>query len=227
MACVPLLTADEPSVAAGIGSIVRTDDARTMVMKGDRIQVGLTGGHAVSPGDRLTIFQPGQRVMHPVTGKPAGRAQIFRGILEVQEVTGQTARGQIAYSCGEITLGDRVMPFSLSQFPDGKTPKPAAAQAQGIILESTRMVQILGPAGLIFLDVGAGQGVGSGDVFSVFRQGKPVTNDQGVVFGDKPERLGEALVLRVTEQAATAVLTSTLKECRAGDQVVLTHQMPR
>jgi hypothetical protein len=227
MACIPALIEDTPAAAAGIGSIVRTEDARVMVSAGDPIHVGLTEGQAVSPGDRLTVFRPGQRVIHPVTGKSAGRVQFLVGILEVQEIVGQTARARVTYNCADIHIGDRLIPYSLSRFPNGKTPQPAAVQAQGVILESPRLAQVLGTWQLVFLDLGAGQGVGAGDLLSVYRAAKPVTDDRGVFFPTKAERLGEAVVLRVTEQTATAVLTSTAKECRVGDQVVLTHQVAR
>jgi hypothetical protein len=226
MACVPQLVEDTPSQAAGIGSIVRTQDARVMISNGDSVQVGLEAGHTAAVGDRLLVFRPGQRVAHPGTGKPAGRAQFFVGVLQVREIVGQGLRATVTYSCSEIYTGDRVMPFALAQFPTAK-PAPVSAQATGVILGTPRMERLMGAWNLIFLDLGAAQGIGSGDVLGVFRQEKPVTSDKGTVFGDKPERLGQAQVLRVTEQTATAVLTSTTKECRVGDQVVLTHQVPR
>jgi hypothetical protein len=227
MACIPALIEDTPAAAAGIGSIVRTDDARVMVSTGDPIHVGLTEGQGVSPGDRLTVFRPGTRVIHPVTGKSTGRVQFLVGILEVQEIVGKTARARVTYNCADIHIGDRLMPYSLNRFPNEKIPQPTAVRAQGVILDSPRLAQVLGTWQLVFLDLGAGQGVGAGDLLSVYRETKPVTNDRGAFFPTKSERLGEALVLRVTEQTATAVLTSAAKECRVGDQVVLTHQVAR
>ena len=40
-----------------------------------------------------------------------------------------------------------------------------------------------------------------------------------------PDRLGEAVVIRVTERTATAVISVSSKESRPGDRVVLSQQI--
>jgi hypothetical protein len=78
---------------------------------------------------------------------------------------------------------------------------------------------------VVFLDVGVERGIGPGDVFAIYRPRNPVTNEAGAVFSLEPERLGEAVVIRVTERTATAILTASQKESRVGDQVVLSGQI--
>jgi hypothetical protein len=41
----------------------------------------------------------------------------------------------------------------------------------------------------------------------------------------QPDRLGDAVVIRVTERAATLLLTASDRAIRVGDLAVLTHQI--
>jgi hypothetical protein len=81
---------------------------------------------------------------------------------------------------------------------------------------------------MVYLDVGTGQGIGPGDVFAVYRPNLPAVNTAiGEVVPIPPDRLGEAVVIRVTNTTATAVISASAKELRAGDRVVLSRQIQR
>jgi len=225
MACIPVLTQDAATARLGIGSLVRTADSRQIIAQDDRVYVGMENGASAQPGDRLSIVRQGRLLTHPKTGKDVGRMLFPIGILVVERVEGAVVLARVNYSCADIHPGDRVLPYDVTRFPEGKIPQPATRTAEGVILESPRLVILLGQYNLIFVDLGSLQGIGAGDILSVFRQNPSVTNDRGAVFATRPELIGEAVVLRVTEQTATALLTSSQEDCRVGDQVVLSHQV--
>jgi hypothetical protein len=221
-----VLAADTAAAEVGIGALVRSEEDRLLLSMEDPVFVGLTGTAGIRVGDRLAVVRPGERLAHPVTRRPLGRILLTLGVLEVREVRDRVLKARIAYSCDTIHLGDRVAPFQVTPLPE----RPAVAQAsravEGVVVASPRSDQLLALQQLVFLDVGAGQGVKSGDVFAIYRPHLPAANPAGgAAFPIPPERLGEAVVLRVTPDTATAVLTASRKESYAGDRVVLSREV--
>jgi hypothetical protein len=215
-------------MAPGIGTIVRSDDNRLLLTQEDHAFVGLDGTQAVKVGDRLAVIRTGFRVIHPRTRKSHGRVLFTLGLLEVTEVRDRTVRSRVSYACDAIGMGDRVVPFALPPFPEGKAGQPATRPVEGTILDSPRAGETFALQHLVFLDVGTGQGIGPGDVFAILRPSAsavhPVT---GALLPISPERLGEAVVIRVAEASSTAVVTASGKEIQPGDRVVLTRQIQR
>ena len=124
-----------------------------------------------------------------------------------------------------MTIGDLVMPYTPAQFPEGKIAQPTQRSVEGVIVDSLRGERAIGMLQVVFLDVGAVQGVGPGDVFGIYRPNPSVVNASGAVLAIPPVRLGEAIVIRVTNQTATAAVTTSAIEVRIGDQVALSRQI--
>jgi hypothetical protein len=226
IACSPVLVEETAIALAGIGSIVRTDENRQLLAQTDRLFVGVDGPQTPSVGDRLAVIRSGIRVLHPRTRRGLGRVLQTLGVLEVTGVEDRTLRARVIYNCDAINDGDRVAPFVLAPFPADKVPQPTTRQVEGAIVDSPRALVLYGLQHLVFLDVGAGQGIGPGDVFAIYRPSAPaVSRLTGGTHPISPERRGEAVVIRVTERTATAVLTTSAKESIPGDRVVLSRQV--
>jgi hypothetical protein len=223
---------DETTLAATpAGKIIRGDKDQLMISQMDYVFVGLSAGRTSAIGDRLAVVRPAHRVIHPRTKKSLGRALWTQGILEVVEVSGQTLRGRVIYSCGAFTVGDQVQPFQLPPYPAGKETEPATRQMQGLIVESIRGELLLGAYTVVFVDVGLVQGAMPGDVVTVVRPSAPVIEGgsvkSGQVFPVSPEKLGEGVIVRVGPEAATVVLIQTAKEAATGDSFYLSRQVKR
>jgi len=147
------------------------------------------------------------------------------GLLEVTEVKDRVARARISYSCGPIGVGDRVAPFAPMPFPEEKTPQPARRSVNAAVLESLRGEALMGLQQLAFVDVGANQGIGPGDIFALMRQYGPAVTGAGAMLPMPSDRLGDAVVLRVAERSATVLLTASAREVRVGDLAVLSYQI--
>ncbi len=226
MACSPVLLEEPAASATGIGSIVKTGDNRLLLAQEDQVIVGLDGAENPNVGDRLAVVRPGARVIHPWHKQVLGRALFTLGVLEVTDVKDKAVRARVIYSCDAINNGDRVSPFVLSSFPEGKLAQPTTRQVEGVIVDTPRFLQLLGLQNLTYLDVGTSQGIGPGDVFAIYRPNLPVPNP--VTGNEQPipaERLGEMVVIRTTSTTATAVITASAKEVRVGDWAVLSRQI--
>jgi len=228
IACSPVLLEEPAASGAGIGSVVKSHDNRLLLSQEDEVFVAVDGAQSLKVGDRLAVVRPGLRVLHPWSKGALGRPLFTLGIFEVAEVRDRTARGRLIYSCEAMNVGDRVMPFTLAPFPEDKIAQPTTRVVEGVILENPRRLQVLALQHMVYLDVGTGQGIGPGDVFAVYRPNAPAVNPaKGEVVPIPPDRLGEAVVIRVTNTTATAVISASAKELRAGDRVVLSRQIQR
>lgn len=226
IACSPVLLDEQAATGAGIGSVAKSLDQRRLLSQEDQIVVAVDGAQTLKVGDRLSVVRPGVRVIHPSRKGTLGRALFTLGLFEVTQVQARTASGRLIYSCLPMTIGDRVMPLALPPFPEDKIAQPTTRVLEGMIVDTPLALQILGLQNLVWLDVGAGQGIGPGDVFAVYRSNVPTVNlATGEVVPIPPDRLGEAVVIRVTNTTATAVISASAREVRVGDQVVLSRQI--
>jgi hypothetical protein len=135
-----------------------------MLSMEDHVVVGLDANGPLNKGDRLAALRMGRRIIDPKTGASAGRVLYVLGLLEVTDVKDRVARARISYSCGPIVVGDRVAPFAPSAFPEEKTPQPARRSVNAAVLDSLRGEALMGLQQLAFVDVGANQGIGPGDI---------------------------------------------------------------
>lgn len=224
--CSPVLIEETAAVTAGIGGILKSEEDRLLLSQEDRVVVGLDGEKIPKVGDTLAVIRVGSRVIHPRTRKSLGRILFTLGLLEVTTVRDRTVQARVSYGCEPISLGDRVVPFALAPFPEDKIARPAARQVEGTIADSARHVEHIAIPHLVFLDVGVSQGIGPGDVFAIYRPSPPALNPAtGMEIPIAPDRLGEAVVIRVTERTATAVISVSSKESQPGDRVVLSQQI--
>ncbi|MBI4840943.1 MAG: LysM peptidoglycan-binding domain-containing protein [candidate division NC10 bacterium] len=226
IACSPVLMGETAAISAGIGSIVKSDEDRLLLSQEDRVVVGLDGEKIPKVGDTLAIIRVGARLIHPRSRQSLGRILYTLGVMEVTDVRDRTVQARISYGCEPIALGDRVVPFTLAPFPEDKIARPATRQVEGTIADSARRVEHIALQHLVFLDVGSDQGIGPGDIFAIYRPSPPaLIPATGKEIPIAPQRLGEAVVIRVTEGTATAVVSASSKESKAGDRVVLSRQI--
>lgn len=223
--CSPALVGETEASKVGIGELVKSPDNRVMSSMEDHVVLGLDTGSPLNKGDRLAAIRVGRRIIDPKTGASAGRVLHALGLLEVTDVKNRVARARISYSCGPIVVGDRVAPFAPAAFPEAKTPQPARRSVNAAVLEALRGEALMGLQQLAFVDVGANQGIGPGDIFAVMRQYGPAVTGAGAMLPMPSDRLGDAVVLRVAERSATVLLTASAREVRVGDLAVLSYQI--
>ena len=225
MVCSPVLIADRDAAKVGFGELVKSLDDRVMLSMEDQVVVALDAGQPLNKGDRLAALRVGRRIVHPQTGTSAGRVLYVLGLLEVTEVKDRVARARISYSCGPIGVGDRIAPFVPTAFPEEQTPQPARRSVSAAVLASLQGETLLALQQVAFVDVGANQGVATGDIFAMMRPNVPAVTSAGTTLPMPSDRVGDAVVIRVAERTATVLLTASSRDIRVGDQAILSYQI--
>lgn len=168
------------------------------------------------------------------------------GQLTVIKTEPNTAIAKVSMSCEFMQRGDIVLPYSERPAGPFKDPSsfdilaPSSGKPKAMVVQGKSTAQMSGQWSTVFVNLGTKQGVKVGDYFRVFRyQG---TRDETIPqqkdyqdrlygFGSNPkhygwndlprEILGEGIVLNVSQNAATVMLTASRSEIVAGDYVEL------
>jgi len=166
------------------------------------------------------------------------------GRLRVVSVQAKTSIAQVMHSCEWMQRDDIVLPYverpaplfhPVTQFDIFAPPsgKPVA-----MLVATKHFGQTVGFGGTVYVNLGAKQGLQVGDYVRVFRREGETrettyqdrntayqmygfgTDPQHYTWNDLPrEVLGEGIVVRVSPNSATVLLTHTRREVFAGDYV--------
>jgi hypothetical protein len=175
-----------------------------------------------------------------------GQAWADLGILKVVHVGDKVSTAEIKSTCDYIQRGDIILPFTERPAPPLKPngaivdPFAPAAGKTGMVVSSKDFGQASGADSIVYVNLGASQGLKVGSYLRVFRnQGRGSASIYQVKgteymlygFGSTPVRysweglpreiLGEGIVLRVSGNTATVMITAVRREIYAGDYVEL------
>jgi len=167
-------------------------------------------------------------------------------LIRVRNVQRDTSTAEIVFSCGYVQRGDLVTPFVARPAPTLKPEAkmdlfaPPSGKAKAMIVTGRDFTEAGGERTIFYVNLGSAQGVKVGDYFRVFRyqngHHESVYQTTGTAyqmygFGTTPQKytwsdlprdvLGEAVVLRVSPNAATVLITHSESEIYDGDYVEL------
>jgi hypothetical protein len=176
--------------------------------------------------------------------KAMGTAYKDQGQVRVVNVQPKVSIAEVTFSCGYMQRGDILEPYQDRPAPPFKDPgafdhfAPVSGKPVAMVVSGTDFTQLFGKNQTIYVNLGTRQGVKVGDYFRVFRyQGSmaetaPQTKGYQYTlygFGGAPERyewndlprevLGEGIVINVSGNSSTVMLTYSTIEIYAGDYV--------
>lgn len=176
--------------------------------------------------------------------KAMGTAYTDAGRVRVVDVQPKVSIAEVTFSCGYMQRGDTLLPYSDRPAPPYKDPTafdhfaPVSGKPVAMVVSGNDFAQVYGRNQAIYVNLGTKQGVKVGDYFRIFRyQGSmadtvPQTKDYQFMmygFGSAPQRyawndlpreiLGEGIVINVSSNSSTVVITHSTIEIYAGDYV--------
>lgn len=176
--------------------------------------------------------------------KAMGTHYLDNGQLRVVNVQPKVSIAEVTMSCDYMQRGDIVLPFQERPEPTLKDSgtfdhfAPVSGKPVAMIVQSKEYQQSAGSGSTVYVNLGTDKGVKVGDYFRVFRyQGTlaelaPQTKgyqDHLYGFGSSPTRynwndlprevLGEGIVLNVSRNSSTVLITYSSIDMYAGDYV--------
>jgi len=216
---------DEMEFVATIDGAV---EPKVMLSTGDNVYLSYEG-KPPTVGRRYAIYTEQMPVKHPKTGKQIGSYVRILGELTVISVKkGKRARAVIEDAVDVIERGDFVGPLQRTYRGDDVQLTPNERNLQGVIVAMLRSDQLIGDGQIVFLDVGAEDGVKKGNLFHVVRRGDAYSantknnTNVGLDNPDYPSRsVGRIVVVQVGKHTSVGLVLSTELELGIGDNVLM------
>jgi hypothetical protein len=214
--CFATLVNDESIFPFTISS-AETMMSQSQFSEGDIVYLDGGVAQGVQAGDRFVINNRIRKLRHPVSNSHLGTVFSQVGQLKVLCAQENTSIAEITFACDPIVLGDVLEPFTPIPVPlvvdpdrtdrcDEPNGKPL-----GYVTYTRDDQTEIGTHWLVFVDLGAADGVYPGTFTTVFRP-NPVKGMPRLV-------LGELGILRVDEHYSTAVVTHAGQALAVGDRV--------
>ena len=200
--------------------VIHSENGQPGLVFGDNIYINKGADDGIRLGEMLLAFRPIREIQHPLTSEIVGTQVAILGRMRVKAVESKVSCAEIIKSYNYIEVGNPIMPVSELSIPLEK-PLTANARSFGVKVGNELIGHIIaekiGRLGIsygdiIFLDVGAAQGVQPADNFVVYRE---------IGDGYPKQAIGSATVLSVREQTSTAIVTRSVKTIEIGENVVL------
>lgn len=196
-----------------------------------------------APGDSLHVewFRDQSKLL-----KAMGTTYEDEARIRVVNVQPNISTAEIVFSCGYVQRADILQPFAPRPAPMIKPAEgfdrfaPASGKAKAMIVTTRYYGELVAEGRIVYVNLGSAQGVKVGDYFRVFRfQGNsneteyqtPNIAYQIFGFGSSPrpyagaelprDILGEGVVLRVSKNASTVLITLSKRQMYPGDYVEL------
>jgi len=167
------------------------------------------------------------------------------GQVRVVNVQPKVSIAEVIFSCGYLQRGDILVPYQNRPTPPYRDPAaafnhfaPVSGKPVAMAVGGKDYGQVFGKLSAVYVNLGTNQGVKVGDYFRIFRyQGsmaETVPQNKGYQysiygFGSAPTRyewndlprevLGEGIVINVSRNSSTMVITFNSVEVYAGDYV--------
>ena len=201
-----------------LGTIVGSQDASGNLSEGDYIYIQLEPGIQVKPGDHLTIARFSKEVTHPVTKKKLGHSLYFPGRVVILDGKGPIVSAMIEKSFATVIHGDWIM------VPPPSTPPAIPIRMRdglrGVILAAAEEEENISEGGVVYIDRGVSDGVIGGDLFSIYSL-PYYTKDASDSKNNLPLwKSGEGVVIYVTPETSTLLVTHSNQAIFVGDIVV-------
>jgi LysM repeat protein len=201
---------------------------RALFVAGDELYVQDTGG--LNAGDRFVACRPGPRVTIPGTVAEYGRVMHATGVVELTGKRDNLFVGAIKESFSDINKSDLLFPVTAPDLvyePVPENEKLNGAWAYVLASKDDKVVSADGD--ILYIGLGAKDGVKPGDIFAVRRSGgsAPLADTGHYIIPAEyvlPDVLaGTVQVISVQQETATVKVMSSEESVRAGYRAYYTH----
>jgi hypothetical protein len=214
--CFAELVEDESIFPFSIASAEQIQ-FQTQFSEGNIVYIDGGVEQGVQAGDQFFVLHRLRPLKHPISETHLGTVYQQVGQLRILCAQENTSIAEIYYACDPIVIGDVLRPFKpipvplvISPDPTDRCDVPNGKPLGYITYDRDDQVDI-GTNWLVFLDLGAADGLYPGTFATVFRD-NPVKGMPRLV-------MGEVGVLRVDEHYSTAIVTRAWAPLEVSDRV--------
>ncbi|BFM04843.1 LysM peptidoglycan-binding domain-containing protein [Halioxenophilus aromaticivorans] len=198
--------------------VVAGQEQRLILANGDKVYVR---GALADNIPNYNIYRLGDAYVDPASGEVLGYGAKDVGSVKVTGIHSQVSSMMVTRTTEEVRIGDRVLPDEERAIESTFYPSsPANENIEGMVIAMDEGLTHAGNMDVIVLNLGTREGVASGDVLAVYKEGKLI-KDQ--ISGDSvqlpEERVGLAMVFRTFDKLCYALVLETDRPIRLQDKL--------
>jgi outer membrane protein OmpA-like peptidoglycan-associated protein len=196
------------------GTLIGARESKSFFGTGDTLYIRFIRSLDIHTGDWVTAYRMANPVFHPITNTYMGRLVKIVGILEVgSEPNNGVAEARVIQGLDTMAPGDPVMLYTMpaSVSDQNRSDEPLT----GTVVEFKQQGLLTAQGEIVYIDLGAQDGVAVGDRMKVIRAG--ARESLRTFLPDYA--LAELKVLSVQERTATTKVVKSLNTLRRGDRV--------
>ena len=199
----------------GLGTITSTEERRLLIRPGMKVYISTPKGAPLIVDDQYSIVRVFDEVVHPVTAEKMGYLVRVLGDLTVVDARDGLSTAMVGGIYRDAKPGDHVIRHIdyLSMLPDSGPGQPL--DLEGYILINPEAKTLLGKGDIVFVDLGANDGLSTGDTLTPVEEKEPI--------GDvKPprEKLGEIQIILARPETSLARIIESVRNIAPGTKVV-------
>lgn len=203
------------------GAIAASRDGQNYMQSGDIVFISLKNSalnhDSFKIGDMFTIFQVGQKMVHPVTEKKLGHLIDILGSLEITG-TDKVMAGKIIKSYKEIPVGARIRPYTETIKKIEITK--AETTIDSVVVGSLESKDYMSAGDVIYIDKGVKSGIRQGNVLDIYKKSnKAMDPFEGKKFVLPPVKVGQLIVASVNDVTSACIVIQTSAGINPGDIV--------
>ncbi|MCR4288325.1 MAG: LysM peptidoglycan-binding domain-containing protein [Deltaproteobacteria bacterium] len=199
------------------GVIMGSKEKAGLIHQNDEVFLSFKDKGGVKISDRLTVFEQGKLIRHPVTGKKLGYLIDILGSVTVTKA-GDVIEGVIDVSYKEMEAGSKLKPYK--EAPANIESAKAEKEVTGYVVASIEDKENLVQGDILYIDKGTKDGLFPGVVLKAYRQRDEVVDPvSGEDVSLPPVDLGRLMVVDAGETASACMVTRSLLPVVLGDSV--------
>jgi len=204
-----------------VGSVIGSREQKSFFGAGDTLYIRFIRNIDVRPGDWVTAYSMSTVVFHPISSAYMGRVVKILGILEItSEPKNRVAEARVIQPLDAMRPGVPVMLYELP--PDAAEGTRSDDPISGAIVETKSGGELTAQGEIVYIDLGAHDGLEVGDRLKVIRKGS--RESMKTYLPDYA--LAELRVLSVQQRSATVIIVKSVDALHRGDWVTRLQRRP-
>ena len=189
----------------GVGKIDGSPEEKNMFGNNDIVYVKTD--IPVKVGDRFYVIRPGERVVHPVSGKQLGYIVEIRGVAEITMLEYGETKARILRMFDDIVPGD-ILDAYYELNPSLTTGGFRKPDISGTVVASRNLKSLNGDQDVVYIDKGQKDGIEIGDIL------------QTVIVGEHTVPNSQIQIINYRDTTATAIIRNFNQTVAKGNTFV-------
>ncbi len=198
--------------------VVAGQEQRLILANGDKVYVR---GELAENIPSYNIYRLGDAYVDPISGELLGHSALDVGSVKVSGIHAQVSTMTVTRTTEEVRIGDRILPDEERPIESTFYPSsPANENIEGTVIAMDEGLTHAGKMDVIVLNLGSREGLASGDVMAIYKEGKLIKDH---ISGDKvqlpEERVGLAMVFRTFDKLSYALILESERPVNIRDKL--------